>query len=98
MDKKPVSSRIERAIQLKTQYNIRVLNLSLGHPVYESYTLDPLCSTGFGDTLKATGHPVSLLDAAAITPLCMFLKTIRPLPRAANSGAFRRSLKSDSAR
>jgi serine protease AprX len=27
---------------LKT-YNIRVLNLSLGHPVYESYATDPLC-------------------------------------------------------
>lgn len=25
------------------QYNIRVLNLSLGHPVYESYVTDPLC-------------------------------------------------------
>jgi serine protease AprX len=24
-------------------YNIRVLNLSLGHPVYESYKTDPLC-------------------------------------------------------
>jgi serine protease AprX len=24
-------------------YNIRVLNLSLGHPVYESYRTDPLC-------------------------------------------------------
>jgi len=24
-------------------YNIRVLNLSLGHPVYESYLTDPLC-------------------------------------------------------
>src|SRR5581483_9416362 len=34
---------IEMAIQLKSQYNIRVINLSLGRPVYESYTLDPLC-------------------------------------------------------
>jgi len=25
------------------QYNIRVLNLSLGHPVYESFVTDPLC-------------------------------------------------------
>ena len=30
-------------IQLKTKYNIRVINLSLGRPAYESYTLDPLC-------------------------------------------------------
>ena len=27
----------------KTKYNIRVVNLSLGHPVGESYTTDPLC-------------------------------------------------------
>lgn len=34
---------IERAIQLKDRYNIRVINLSLGRPVFESYALDPLC-------------------------------------------------------
>jgi len=38
-----VISAINTAIQLKSTYNIRVLNLSLGRPVYESYTLDPLC-------------------------------------------------------
>ena len=38
-----VIAAIERAISLKDTYNIRVLNLSLGRPVYESYTLDPLC-------------------------------------------------------
>ena len=38
-----VIAAIERAIQLKNTYNIRVINLSLGHPVYESYKLDPLC-------------------------------------------------------
>jgi serine protease AprX len=38
-----VISAIDRAIQLKNQYNIRVINLSLGRPVFESYTLDPLC-------------------------------------------------------
>lgn len=38
-----VISAINSAIQLKSQYNIRVINLSLGRPVYESYTLDPLC-------------------------------------------------------
>jgi len=36
-------SAIQTAIQLKNTYNIRVLNLSLGTPVFESYTLDPLC-------------------------------------------------------
>ena len=34
---------IQTAIQLQSQYNIRVINLSLGGPVWESYTLDPLC-------------------------------------------------------
>ena len=38
-----VIAAIQRAIALKTQYNIRVMNLSLGRPVFESYTLDPLC-------------------------------------------------------
>src|SRR5579864_2009523 len=38
-----VISAIQAAIQLKNIYNIRVLNLSLGRPVFESYTLDPLC-------------------------------------------------------
>ena len=38
-----VISAIQMAIQLKNKYNIRVINLSLGRPVYESYTLDPLC-------------------------------------------------------
>ena len=37
-----VIAAIQRAIQLKTQYNIRVINLSLGRPVFESYTIDPL--------------------------------------------------------
>jgi serine protease AprX len=38
-----VIAAIDRAIQLKNQYNIRVMNISLGRPVYESYTKDPLC-------------------------------------------------------
>jgi len=38
-----VINAINQAISLKSQYNIRVMNLSLGRPVYESYTLDPLC-------------------------------------------------------
>ena len=37
-----VIAAIQRAIALKTQYNIRIINLSLGRPVFESYTLDPL--------------------------------------------------------
>jgi serine protease AprX len=38
-----VIAAIQRAIQLKNTYNIRVINLSLGRSVYESYTLDPVC-------------------------------------------------------
>jgi serine protease AprX len=38
-----VIAAIQRAIQLKDKYNIRVINLSLGRGIYESYTLDPLC-------------------------------------------------------
>jgi serine protease AprX len=38
-----VIAAINRAIQLKATHNIRVINLSLGRPVYESYTVDPLC-------------------------------------------------------
>jgi serine protease AprX len=38
-----VIAAIQRAIDLKSTYNIRVINLSLGRPVFESYTLDPLC-------------------------------------------------------
>ncbi len=38
-----VIAAINRAIALKNTYNIRVMNLSLGRQVYESYTQDPLC-------------------------------------------------------
>ena len=38
-----VIQAIDKAIALKNQYNIRVINLSLGRPVQESYKTDPLC-------------------------------------------------------
>ena len=38
-----VIAAIQAAISLQKTYNIRVINLSLGRPVYESYTVDPLC-------------------------------------------------------
>lgn len=34
---------LQWCIDNKTKYNIRVINMSLGHPVGESYTTDPLC-------------------------------------------------------
>ena len=38
-----VIAAIEKAISLESKYNIRVIKLSLGRAVYESYQLDPLC-------------------------------------------------------
>jgi serine protease AprX len=38
-----VINAIDQAIELKDIWNIRVVNLSLGRTVFESYTLDPLC-------------------------------------------------------
>jgi serine protease AprX len=38
-----VIAAIQQAIALKTKYNIRVINMSLGRPTFESYTLDPVC-------------------------------------------------------
>ncbi len=38
-----VIAAINQAISMKSQYNIRVMNLSLGRAVFESYKQDPLC-------------------------------------------------------
>jgi len=38
-----VLSGIDWVVRNAKTYNLRVLNLSLGHPVYESYRTDPLC-------------------------------------------------------
>jgi serine protease AprX len=38
-----VIAAIQQAISLKSKYNIRVMNLSFGRPVYQSYKKDPLC-------------------------------------------------------
>src|SRR5216683_1944079 len=38
-----VIAAIQQAVALKSLYNIRVINLSLGRGIFESYTLDPLC-------------------------------------------------------
>ena len=38
-----VLAAIDWAIANRGAYKLRVLNLSLGHPVYESYKTDPLC-------------------------------------------------------
>ena len=38
-----VIEAIDWAIKYRRMFNIRVINLSLGHPVFESYRDDPLC-------------------------------------------------------
>ena len=38
-----VIAAIQAAIQLKSTYNIRIINLSLGRPIFEGYAQDPLC-------------------------------------------------------
>ena len=38
-----VIAGIDWSITNKNTYNIRVINMSLGHPVFESYKTDPLC-------------------------------------------------------
>lgn len=38
-----VIAAIDHAIELQSTYNIRVINLSVGRPILESYTQDPLC-------------------------------------------------------
>ena len=38
-----VIAAIQTAVQLKSKYNVRAINLSLGRPIYESCTIDPLC-------------------------------------------------------
>ena len=38
-----VIAGIEAAISMRSAYNIRVMNVSLGRPVFESYKVDPLC-------------------------------------------------------
>ena len=38
-----VIAAIQRAIQLKNTYNVRVINLSIGRAINESFSTDPLC-------------------------------------------------------
>jgi serine protease AprX len=38
-----VIAAIQQAISFKSKYNIRVMNISLGRPVFGSYKTDPLC-------------------------------------------------------
>src|SRR5262249_39920991 len=42
-DTSDVINAIDWAVENKAQYALRIINLSLGHPVFESYRDDPLC-------------------------------------------------------
>ncbi|MBW8894796.1 MAG: S8 family serine peptidase, partial [Acidobacteria bacterium] len=42
-DTSDVITAIDWAIEHRAQYALRIINLSLGHPVFESYRDDPLC-------------------------------------------------------
>jgi serine protease AprX len=42
-DTSDVINAIDWAIENKAKYALRIINLSLGHPVFESYRDDPLC-------------------------------------------------------
>ena len=42
-DTSDVIEAIDWAIENRAPFNIRIINLSLGHPVFESYLDDPLC-------------------------------------------------------
>ena len=50
-----VIAAIDEAIALKDKYNIRVINLSLGHPVYESFTAGSTVP-GRGGRLEGGNH------------------------------------------
>ena len=51
---------IDWVVQNRQTYKIRVLNLSLGHPVYESYKDDPLCRAA----AQAVNHGIVVVVAA----------------------------------
>jgi serine protease AprX len=55
-----VIAGMEWAIANRTRYNIRVINLSLGHPVTEPASTDPLCE----EVAKATSLGVVVVAAA----------------------------------
>ena len=63
-----VIAAIQRAIALKSTYNIRVINLSLGRPVFESYTVDPLCQAVESAWKAGIVVVVAAGNVAATTP------------------------------
>jgi len=69
-----VIAAIQEAITLKSTYNIRVINISLGRPVFESYTLDPV-----DQAVEAAWKAGIVVVAAAATTGVMRPRTASPL-------------------
>jgi subtilisin family serine protease len=57
-----VVAGLNYVIANKSKFNIRVVNMSLGHPVYESTKTDPLCLA-----VEKRGRRVSWLSAREAT-------------------------------
>jgi serine protease AprX len=55
-----VIAGMEWVIANRTKYNIRVMNLSLGHPVFESCLTDPLCE----EVAKVTSAGIAVVASA----------------------------------
>ena len=76
-----VIAAIDRAIALKSTYNIRVINLSVGRAISESYTLDPLCQAveqPGRQALRSWWRPVTKAATTRKAPTV----TVPSLPRA----------------
>jgi len=60
-DVSTVVAGIQWAVNNRSAHNIRVMNLSLGHPAGESYTTDPLCRAveqAWKDQVEAAGAEI----------------------------------------
>ncbi len=89
-----IIAAIDQAVKLKSKYNVRVINLSVGRPIYESCNRDPLCKAVEGawkngivvvtaaGNLGRNGYATILSPGnspRAITVGCM--KTLETYPR-----------------
>ena len=70
-----VIAALQTAVSLKWRYNIQVINLSLGRPVFESYTKDPLCQA-----VDSWVSPEIQHDAVACGLFSSTIRVLRPAP------------------
>ena len=96
-----VIQAIQTAIALKSTYNIRVINLSLGRAIYESYTLDPLCQAveqawqagivvvvaagNDGRNLALNNEAYGTVDAPGNDPYALTVGAVRTMGTAVNT-------------